>query len=136
MGTALAVLAGAGMMLAGLPGMQDQADAATALKGKRCDELYLRRKYDAPMAGAGIPGKNQQYSVNPENDWGDYYVDNPSHSFDGLKAPSADQQRLAGDTKDSIDKWKAKYAQTRRGTSPVSSSAWRNRVWTAPPRRP
>ncbi|MER5216555.1 hypothetical protein ABT063_39975 [Streptomyces sp. NPDC002838] len=112
MGAALAVLAGAGMMLAGLPGMQDQADAAPALKGKRCDELYLGRRFDAPIAGSGIPGKNQQYSVNPESDWGDYFVDNPSHSFDGLKAPTADQQRLAGDTEADVKKWKGKYEQT------------------------
>ncbi|MFE9623991.1 hypothetical protein [Streptomyces sp. NPDC006527] len=111
-GTALAVLAGAGMMLTGLPAVQGEAHAAPALKGKRCDELYLGRKYNAPVAGSGIPGKNQQYSVNPESDWGDYFVDNPSHSFDGLQAPSAAQQKLAGKTPADIAKWKAKFKET------------------------
>ncbi|MEV0636936.1 LPXTG cell wall anchor domain-containing protein [Streptomyces sp. NPDC050619] len=111
-GATLAVLAGAGMLLTGLPGIQEQAVAAPALKGKRCDELHLGRKFDAPIAGAGIPGKNQQYSTNPESDWGDYFVDNPSHSFDGLKAPSPAQAKLAGKLPADIEKWKAKYKET------------------------
>lgn len=101
-----------GLLLAGTPMLAGSASAAPKLTGKRCDEMYLGRKYNAPVAGSGVQGKNQQYSTSPESDWGNYFADNPSHAFDGLKAPSAAQQKLAGNTPSAIEKWKTKYEKT------------------------
>lgn len=100
------------MLLTGLPALQGDADAAPG-PGRRCDEKWLGRTYDTPVAGSGIKGKNQPYSVNPDKERGSYPVDNPAHAFDGLKAPSAAQQKLAGDTTADIEKWKAKYEQSK-----------------------
>ncbi|WP_419996228.1 hypothetical protein [Streptomyces boninensis] len=74
--------------------------------------MYLNRNYGAPVAGSGVQGKNQQFSTNPEGDRTAYFADNPSHAFDGLKAPNAAQQKLAGRTDAAIQKWKKKYEQT------------------------
>ncbi|MGP3984194.1 LPXTG cell wall anchor domain-containing protein [Streptomyces sp. KR80] len=108
----MALFASTGLLVSGIPALAGNAFAAPNLTGKRCDQLYLKRKYDAPIAGSGVQGKNQQYSVSPERDWSPYFADNPAHAFDGLKAPSAAQQKLAGNTRAAIDKWKSKYEQT------------------------
>ncbi|NGN66674.1 hypothetical protein G5C51_22565 [Streptomyces sp. A7024] len=108
----MALLTSIGVLLSGMPALVGNAAAAPGLTGKRCDQLYLNRKYDAPVAGSGIQGKNQQYSVSPERDWSAYSADNPARAFDGLKAPNAAQKKLAGNTQSAVDKWKAKYEKT------------------------
>ncbi len=64
------------------------------------------------MAGSGIKGKNQPYSVSPVSEWGKYYFDNPSKAFNGLPAPTPEKAELAGDTEADIAKWKTKYKDT------------------------
>ncbi|MFE6776580.1 LPXTG cell wall anchor domain-containing protein [Streptomyces sp. NPDC057702] len=108
----VALFASAGLLVSGLPALAPPAVAAPNLTGKRCDQLYLNRTYGAPVAGSGIQGKNQQFSVSPEGEWSPYFADNPSRAYDGLKAPTADQQKLAGNTRADIDKWKTKYEQS------------------------
>ncbi|GAA5104322.1 LPXTG cell wall anchor domain-containing protein [Haloechinothrix salitolerans] len=107
---AVAVAAALTVTLTGPFGVGTEAEAAQ--KPTRCDEKWLGRKYDAPVAGSGIKGKNQPYSVSPENEWGDYFYDNPNHAFDGLAAPTPEKQKLAGNTKADINKWKARYEKT------------------------
>ncbi|MDN0196948.1 LPXTG cell wall anchor domain-containing protein [Streptomyces sp. S.PNR 29] len=107
---AVAITAACAMSLSALPGLQSEADAAPA--PNRCDEKWLGRKYDAPVAGSGIQGRNQPYSVSPESQWDEYFYDNPSKAFDGLKAPTAQQKKLAGKTEADINKWKRQYERT------------------------
>ncbi|MFB7223714.1 PT domain-containing protein [Streptomyces sp. NPDC056227] len=104
-----ATAAAAGIVVTGLPAFQGTADAAP---GKiRCDEKFLGRKYNTDEA-RGIQGKNTPYSQNPEDTWGDYFFDNPSHAFDGMSTPDQAKLDAAGKTEDDVQKWKKKYGRT------------------------
>lgn len=96
----------------------DRTEAAAeltplALTGRRCDVKHLGRRYEAPVAGGGIPGRNQQFSRSPEAGWDTYDVENPSRAMDGLKEPSPQQAKLAGSTDADIAKWRDRFEKTQ-----------------------
>ncbi|MYQ43076.1 hypothetical protein B046DRAFT_02898 [Streptomyces sp. LamerLS-316] len=111
MAACLASILAAGILTTGVPALQSQADAAPA--PVRCDKKWLNKEYGSPPAGSGIQGKNQPFSQRPQNEWDDYWFDNPSHAFDGLKAPSEAQSDLAGRTDADAQKWKKKFEATK-----------------------
>ncbi|MEU0372697.1 hypothetical protein ABZ070_20995 [Streptomyces sp. NPDC006283] len=111
MAAALASVAAAGILVTGVPAFQGEADAAPG--AVRCDKKWLGKEYGSPPAGSGIQGKNQPFSQRPQNEWDDYWFENPSHAFDGLKKPTSEQSKAAGDTDADAQKWKKKYETTK-----------------------
>ncbi|MFF3299037.1 LPXTG cell wall anchor domain-containing protein [Streptomyces sp. NPDC002908] len=107
----LASILAAGILTTGLPALQSQAEAAPA--PIRCDKKWLGKEYGSPPSNSGIQGKNQAFSQRPQNEWDDYWFENPSHAFDGLKKPTQAQSDLAGNTDADAQKWKKQFENTQ-----------------------
>ncbi|MFG2828556.1 LPXTG cell wall anchor domain-containing protein [Streptomyces sp. NPDC048434] len=117
---ALAVLAGAGIMVTSLPGLTGAGFAAPGntahfTTGKRCDEMHLGKKFPRTPANSGAPGSGQ-YDVHqglPE----EYFFGHDAKGFDALPPPTPQQKaQIKGTDKKSLDKeiadWDAKYAKS------------------------
>ncbi|WP_327313204.1 hypothetical protein [Streptomyces sp. NBC_01235] len=105
--TAALGLAGA-LTLTGLPGLGiDSAQAATTIKGQRCDDKWLKKQYPSTPSNSGFPAgadPYQQWAGNPKN----YNFPLPGKAFDGLKPPTrAEAQQAQSQT---VEQWKKQAA--------------------------
>ncbi|CAM5250037.1 LPXTG cell wall anchor domain-containing protein [Streptomyces aurantiogriseus] len=96
------------LTLTGLPGVGvDSASAATTIKGQRCDQKWLKKKYDSTPSTSGFPAGTdlyEQWRGNPKN----YNFPLQGKAFDGLKPPTRAEAEKARSK--SVEQWKKQAA--------------------------
>ncbi|WSQ10673.1 hypothetical protein OG604_24600 [Streptomyces sp. NBC_01231] len=114
LGSCLAVVASAGMMLVGLPASPAVAapgDYAKVTSGGRCDKMHLGRTFPRTPANSGAPtGQHHWTRSGPDEE---YYFNLEFKGFENVPAPTRADLNGVGNTDADIRKWDNAYRASK-----------------------